>query len=276
MTENRNVTVVTGTSSGMGLHAAVELARRGHTVVGIVRRPGSETELLAVAAAAGVDIAVRHLDVSDHAAAAVVFADIERELGPISTLINNAGRGKIGTAEQLTVEDVRRQIEINYIAPVALTKLVLPGMRERGAGTILTVTSVGGVVAHPFLDAYAGSKFAIEGFLQSLAPVAAEFGVRVSVIEPGYVSSPFGANSGGAPEAGAYGELMATYFGNSGSASPQNPESAGIAIADAATAAEYHFRYQTASEATELAGVSLADLDGDRAFALTSRLLALP
>src|SRR4051812_25313636 len=107
------------------------------------------------------------------------------------------GQGSVGTLEQLTLDDLRAQLDVNYLGVATLTRLVLPGMRVVGAGRVVTVTSVGGAVGQPFADAYCGAKFAVEGLMQSLAPVVARFGIDVSVVEPGAVASDFVANVDG-------------------------------------------------------------------------------
>lgn len=266
-----NVALVTGTSSGMGLHAAVELARRGLHVVATMRDTARAGALQDAAAAAGVSVEVRALDVVHHEAAARLVAQIEAEHGGIHVLVNNAGQGSVATAEQLTMEQIQAQLDINYLAPVHLTKLVLPGMRERGSGRILTVTSVGGAVGQPFADAYCGAKFAVEGFMQSLAVVAERIGVRVSVFEPAAVASSFVANVVRADQGGPYGPLLAAYRARTAGAfaSAQSSESAGAAIAAAVMADEYRFRWQSSERATAFVGVSLADSDGSRVLDFT-------
>ncbi|MCD2499101.1 SDR family NAD(P)-dependent oxidoreductase [Microbacterium nymphoidis] len=265
------VALITGTSSGMGLHAAVELARRGLHVVATMRDVERAAPLRDAAAAAGVEIDVRALDVVDHAAAARLVDEVEAELGGIQVLVNNAGQGAVGTAEQLSIRQIQEQLDINYLAPVNLTKLVLPGMRERGSGRIVTVTSVGGAVGQPFADAYCGAKFAVEGFMQSLAVVAERFGVRVSVIEPAAVASAFVANAVRPEREGPYAALLEAYIARTSGAfaNAQTPESAGAAIADAALADEYRFRWQSSAGATSFVGVSLADTDGSRVLGFT-------
>jgi short-subunit dehydrogenase len=266
-----DVALITGTSSGMGLHAAVELARRGLYVVATMRDVERAAPLRDAAAAAGVEIDVRSLDVVDHAAAARLVYEVEAELGGIHVLVNNAGQGAVGTAEQLSIRQIQEQLDINYLAPVNLTKLVLPGMRERGSGRIVTVTSVGGAVGQPFADAYCGAKFAVEGFMQSLAVVAERFGVRVSVIEPAAVASAFVANAVRPEREGPYAALLDAYIARTSGAfaNAQTPESAGAAIADAALADEYRFRWQSSAGATSFVGVSLADTDGSRVLGFT-------
>lgn len=271
-----DVALITGTSSGMGLHAAVELARRGLHVVATMRDVGRAAPLREAAAAAGVEIDVRALDVVDHAAAARLVTEIEAERGGIHVLVNNAGQGSVATAEQLSMQQVQDQLDINYLAPVNLTKLVLPGMRERGDGRILTVTSVGGTVGQPFADAYCGAKFAVEGFMQSLAVVAERFGIRVSVIEPAAVSSSFVENVIRPDEPGPYAALLGAYVSRTAGAfaSAQTAESAGAAIAAAVMSDEYRFRWQSSERATAFVGVSLADLDGERVLGFTRPWIA--
>jgi short-subunit dehydrogenase len=259
-----DVALVTGTSSGMGMHTAVELASRGLRVVATMRDTGRSDRLREAAADAGVDLDIRALDVVDHAAAVRLVEEVVREHGSIDVLVNNAGQGSVGTAEQLSMAQIRAQLEVNYLAPVNLAKLVLPGMRERGYGHILTVTSVGGTVGQPFADAYCGAKFAVEGFMQSLSVVAERFGVHVGVIEPAAVASEFVANAILPTDAGPYRHLLEAYVSRTSGAfaNAQTAQSAAVAIADAATSDEFRFRWQTSEAASAFAGISLKDLDG--------------
>ena len=274
----RPVALVTGTSSGMGLHTAVELARRGHTVVATMRDPGRDAALRQAAADAGVEVEVRPLDVTDHDAARGCVEGVLADHGRIDVLVNNAGRGAVATAEQLTLDEVRDQLEVNYLGPVALTKLVLPHMRQAGSGRVLTVTSVGGAVGQPFADAYCGAKFAVEGFMQSLAVVMLAHGVRVSVVEPAAVASDFVANvarpeapSDGLKSPDPYAAQLDAYLARSAGAfaNAQSSRDAAVAIADAATSGNYRFRWQTSEGATAFVGLSLADTDGSRVLGAT-------
>lgn len=265
------VALVTGTSTGIGLHAAVELARRGMTVVATMRDTARAGPIRDAARGVGADVDIRTLDVTDHRSAQIVVEGVAAAYGGIDVLINNAGRGVLGTAEQLTIDDVRFQLEVNYLGPVALTKAVLPVMRAAGSGRILTVTSVGGTFGHPFSDAYCGAKFAVEGFMQSLAVVAEQFGVWVSVVEPAAVASQFGANVDLPGAAGPYAQLFAAYRARTRVAmhAAQSAHSAGVATADAAMSPTYRFRWQTSDQAASFAGVSLADMDGERVLSIT-------
>ncbi|WP_296193286.1 SDR family oxidoreductase [uncultured Microbacterium sp.] len=271
------VVVVTGTSSGMGLHAAVDLAARGCRVVATVRSLDRAGALREAASERGVELDVRVLDVTDHAAGRALLDAVVADHGRLDVLVNNAGRGCVGTAEDLSMDTVREQMETNYFSVVALTQAALPHMRGQGRGTILTVTSVGGAVGQPFSEAYCAAKFAVEGFMQSLAPVALAHGVRVSVIEPAAVASEFVANvevAGGedspyAPQLSAYRARSQATF-----AQAQSAQSAGEAIADAALASDYRFRHQTGDAARTFVERSLADLDGSAVVDMTREWIA--
>ena len=258
----------------MGLHTAVGLAVRGVTVVATMRDPARAGELTAAAEQAGVGVHVRSLDVTEPASIDSCLAGVAREFGPVEVLVNNAGRGRVATLEQLDRADLQEQLDVNYLGVAAMTKAVLPGMRSAGRGRIVTVTSVGGVVGQPFADAYCGAKFAVEGLMQSLAPVLARLGITVSVVEPGAVASAFVANvKRPAPSPDdPYGELLQAYLRRSESsfAQAQTPEAAAEVIIEAAVTEAPRFRWQTSAGASAFAGLSLADLDGSRVLGATA------
>lgn len=267
------IALVTGTSSGMGLHTAVGLAARGATVVATMRDPARAGELTAAAEQAGVQVQVRALDVTEQHSIDSCLAEVSREFGSVEVLVNNAGRGRVATLEQLERADLQEQLDVNYLGVAAMTKAVLPGMRAAGRGRIVTVTSVGGVIGQPFADAYCGAKFAVEGLMQSLAPVLAKLGITVSVVEPGAVASSFVANVK-RPEPAAddpYGELLQAYLRRSDSsfAQAQTPAAAAEVIVEAALTDTPRFRWQTSAGASAFAGLSLADLDGSRVLGAT-------
>jgi len=165
---------------------------------------------------------------------------------------------------------------------VALTQLVLPLMRQAGRGRVVTVTTVGGVVGQPFADPYCGAKFAVEGFKQFLAPVAERFGVGITVVEPGAVASEFVANVAGADPGGdaqahddAY-SLLRSYLDRTAAtfANAQTAEAAATVIVEAATTHAPRFRWQTSEQAVSFAGLSLADLEGERVLAQTRQWIS--
>ncbi|MCM3501942.1 SDR family oxidoreductase [Microbacterium sp. P26] len=258
--------LVTGTTSGIGLHTAIQLAQQGVTVIATVRDTARADALRSAASEAGVELDIRALDVTDaEAARALVEA-----AGPVDILVNNAGRGAVGTLEQLSDQDLQDQLETNYLSVARLTRLVLPGMRERGSGRIVTVTSVGGAVGQPFADAYCGAKFAVEGLMQSLAPVVEPFGIDVAIVEPAAVASSFTDSVHRAP-AGPYSEQQQAYLDRAATsfASAQSAEDAAKTVVEAATTSAPRFRWQTSNTAVSFAGLSLADLDGSRVLDVT-------
>jgi NAD(P)-dependent dehydrogenase (short-subunit alcohol dehydrogenase family) len=174
--------LITGASSGLGQAAARRALAAGHTVIGTVRT--------GTAAAAFEDLAPGHaharlLDVSRFQDAGAVVNDTEKTIGPIDVLITAAGYGHEGTVEESTLDELRRQFDVNVFGTVAVIKAVLPRMRQRRAGRIITITSVGGLIPSPTLGLYNASKFAVEGITRALAAEVARFGVRITAVEPG-------------------------------------------------------------------------------------------
>ena len=187
------VLVITGTSSGIGLATAVAVARHGFVTVATMRDPSRAGRLLEAAGAAGVTVDIRQLDVTDAASVSSCIDGVVADHGRIDAVVNNAGAGHLGTIETESVDDVRRVMEVNCFGVVAVTKAAMPHLRASG-GRLVTVSSVGGAIGQPFNEAYCAAKFAVEGFMESLVPVAATVGVTVVVIEPGAVASDFVAN----------------------------------------------------------------------------------
>ncbi len=180
-----NVALVTGASSGFGLLTSIELARRGFSVYASMRALARADRLRAAADQAGVAIEIVELDVARADSVDRVASEVERAAGRIDVLVNNAGFGFGGAVEDLSMEELREQFETNFFGLVALTKAVLPGMRRRRRGHIINVSSIGGRIAVPGLSAYCASKFAVEGFSESLRHELLPFHVYVSLVEPG-------------------------------------------------------------------------------------------
>ena len=174
--------LVTGVSSGLGRSFAAAALRAGHRVVGTIRRPEDAESF---AALHPTDAFARLLDVTDEGAIAALVSWVENEVGPIDVLIANAGYGHEGLFEESSLDELRQQFEVNVFGAVATIKAVLPAMRARRRGHILAVTSLGGLVTSPGLSFYHGSKFALEGILESLGKEVAPLGVHVTAIEPG-------------------------------------------------------------------------------------------
>ncbi len=174
--------LITGVSSGLGKAFASAAVKAGHRVAGTVRRPedAREFSLLYPQNAKAV-----FLDVTDYAAIPKAVEEIESHFAPIEVLVNNAGYGHEGVLEESSMDELERQFAANVFGPVALMKAVLPGMRERGRGHIVNVTSMGGFITMPGISFYCGSKFALQGVSEAVAKEVASFGVRVSTLAPG-------------------------------------------------------------------------------------------
>ncbi len=184
------VAFVTGASSGFGLLTAVRMAELGFRVFGTVRGEAKATDLTAAAREAGVALDIVYMDLREaderRAAVETVLGRAER----IDVLVNNAGYGLAGFVEDVSDEELRLQFDTNFFGTVALTKLVIPQMRERRSGSIITVSSMAGVVASPAVSSYVSSKFALEGYFEALNYELAPFDVNVSLVEPGQFPTP--------------------------------------------------------------------------------------
>lgn len=269
--------LVTGTSSGIGLAAAVAAAEAGWQVVATMRDTAKAAPLRAAAAEAGVEglVDVMRLDVVDAASIDACLEEVLARYGRLDAVVNNAGAGRVGTIEQGTVEDVRATMEVNFFGVVQVTRAAMPHLRA-SRGRVITVTSVGGVIGQPFNEAYCAAKFAVEGFMESLAPVAATVGVDVTVVEPGAVASEFVASIGVdvpamVAAAGPYGDALQAYVARTTQsfAGAQTPAEAARPIVDALTADRPPFRVQTSDWARAFVAPKLADPDGSAVQSLT-------
>ena len=281
---DESIVLISGTSSGIGLATAVAAAAQGATVVATMRDIAKAGPLQEAARQAGVAVDIRALDVTDAAAIDAVIAGVIADHGRLDVLVNNAGAGHVGTIEQDSLDDYRAAMEVNYFGVVALTKAALPHLRA-SSGRVITVSSVGGVVGQPFNEAYCAAKFAVEGFLESLAPVAASVGVAVTIVEPGAVNTEFAGNAGigaalervagtdYAPALDAYVRHARATFDPSAAQKPN--DIAGV-ILDVLRAENPPTRVQTSSAAERFVGVTLRDLDGSGVQALTRGWIATP
>ena len=187
----RQVVLITGATRGIGRAAALEVARRGHTVVATGRDVDRLDSLRREAVAEGLSVEAARLDVSDaEACEALTSGTIER-LGRIDALVNNAGYGLWGPWEHVSEDEVRTVFETNFIGAMRLAKLVIPGMREQGFGTIINVGSIAGQASSPAGGAYAATKFAMNTMSRSMRLEVGRFGVRVVLLEPGIFKTDF-------------------------------------------------------------------------------------
>jgi len=179
---DRNVWFVTGAGRGMGTDIVKAALAAGNAVVAT----GRNTDAVAKAVGKADQLLVAKLDViRPEEADAAVGATLER-FGHIDVLVNNAGNFFAGFFEELSREDFRAQVETNLFGQMNVTRAVLPVMRARRRGLVVTISSTAGIVGQPFVSAYATAKFGIEGWMESLTPEIAPFGIRTMIVEPGF------------------------------------------------------------------------------------------
>src|SRR5438552_9731709 len=178
----KKVWFITGAGRGMGVDIARAALAAGNAVVATGRHSESVTEAVGKAD----DLLVVKLDVTrlDDAKAAVDAATAR--FGRIDVLVNNAGNFYAGFFEELPPDDFRAQIETNLFGPINVTRAVLPVMRKQRRGLIMTISSTGGITGQAFVSAYAAAKFGVEGWVESLTPEGAPFGIRTMLVEPGF------------------------------------------------------------------------------------------
>lgn len=208
------VCVVTGANSGIGRATAVHLGTQGYTVYGTVRSLSKATKLNAMAAAAGVKVPLVELDVADDESVRAGFARLlDLTGGVIDVLVNNAGVGGNAVAEECMPELYLDVMNVNLCGPARCWQQVLPGMRARGRGAIVNITSVTGRIGALAQSPYVASKWALEGVSEELAVEVAPFGVRVSIIEPGVTKTAIFAKNIDTPHrTGAYDDAYRRMF----------------------------------------------------------------
>jgi len=173
--------LITGASSGLGRALTVAALEAGDTVVAAMRRPERLDDLVAENPESLLTIA---FDVRNTESAPTVVEAAIARFGRVDVLVNNGGVGQIGAAEEIDDTRLRDMLEQHVVGPAALTRAVLPHMRERSAGNIVQVSSQGGRVSFPGAGSYSAGKFALEGWSEALAGEVAPFGIRVLIVEP--------------------------------------------------------------------------------------------
>jgi NAD(P)-dependent dehydrogenase (short-subunit alcohol dehydrogenase family) len=251
--KSQNTVLITGCSSGFGKTTAFHFLERGWNVVATMRTPKPEIFT-------GSDhLLVTSLDVTD---AQSIFSAISAGIahfGGINAVVNNAGIGLFGAHEATSDAVIREIFETNTFGVMAVNRAIIPHMRERGSGTIINVTSSAGIAPMPLVAVYTASKYAIEGFSESLAYELEAFGVRVKIVEPGYApSTSFATNCGGRCD----GLVPAEYAGFAGrylASMQENPSSytaaddVAAAVFAAATDGKEKLRYPAGKDSRMLA-----------------------
>jgi NAD(P)-dependent dehydrogenase (short-subunit alcohol dehydrogenase family) len=182
----KKVILITGASSGIGKSTALLFANQGWQVIATMRDPAQATDLNH-----NENILVTKLDVSDTSSIVNAIELGISHFGQIDALVNNAGYGQQGIFEAISEEKIRKQFDVNVFGLMEVTRAILPHFRSKQQGTIVNVTSGAGQVTVPLISVYAASKFAVEGFSESLSYELESQNIRVKIIEPGYIATPF-------------------------------------------------------------------------------------
>jgi NAD(P)-dependent dehydrogenase (short-subunit alcohol dehydrogenase family) len=240
---------ITGASTGLGKASAKLFQSRGWQVIATMRNPERETELLHLE-----NVTLLKLDISDHAQIDEVVKEVMQHYS-VDVVLNNAGYGLIGALEALSDEQIIRQIHTNLLGTVCVTKAFTPYFRKRKQGLFLNITSMLGLVGYPTCSVYAATKFAIDGFSESLAYELAHFNVKVKIIAPGGIQTEFAGRSMDGGQHEAYDELVKKVSeGYSAERISQFSTAEEIAsvIYDAATDDKNQLRYLAGADAVAL------------------------
>ena len=189
--QRESVAVVTGSSTGSGFETSLLLAKNGFFTYATMRNLNKSTRIKEIAKNENLPLEVLELDVTNDKSVANTIDIIGNRHQRIDVLVNNAGYEHHGAVEELSMDEIRAQFETNFFGAVRVMKAVLPIMRKQRSGTIVNVSSIGGLIGVPLNSAYVGSKFALEGFSESMKYELEGFGINVILIEPGAVKTNY-------------------------------------------------------------------------------------
>ena len=266
--------MITGVNSGLGRALAEAVLSRGDRVVGTVRKEAARSAFAAVAPGQSFGLI---LDVTDEKSVHHAVDQVEKEIGAIDFLVNNAGYGLVGGVEETSLDEARAQFETNVFGALAVMQAVLPHMRARRTGRIVNITSVSGLVGWPSLGVYSGSKFALEGISETLALELEPLGIKVIMVEPGGLRTDFATRSRQhtarviddyAATVGQNRGILAEHAGHE----PGDPARGADAIVDAVTSDMPPLRLLLGSDALQYAETKLrAQMDEIRRWEAASR-----
>lgn len=190
----KQVALITGCSSGIGYETSILLAQNGFRTYATMRNTDKGDKLKEIAEKENLDLKIIKLDVTDDYSIQNAIKEIVQETNRIDVLVNNAGNNIAGAVEDLSIEEFKEQFETNFFGLIRVTKVVLPIMRKQNNGIIVNLSSIAGKMAIPLNSAYVSSKFAVEGFSESIRYELEDFGIKVILIEPGVIKSNFYEN----------------------------------------------------------------------------------
>lgn len=242
---------ITGAGRGFGREFATNALERGDRVAATVRDAGSIADLVE---RYGDSLLPLTLDVTDAAAVRNAVTEITDHFGRLDVVVNNAGYGLFGAVEEISSDQLRDQLEVNFFGVLHVTQAALPVLREQGSGHIIQISTIGGIGAFPLLGGYHASKWALEGLSESLAQEVASFGIKVTLIEPGGFSTDWAGSSAvhatSQPQYDGLREAMAA--GRDG-AIIGDPAAAGRAILKVVDAEEPPLRVLFGTQPTQIA-----------------------
>jgi NAD(P)-dependent dehydrogenase (short-subunit alcohol dehydrogenase family) len=241
--------IITGASSGFGRETAKLFQQQGWNVVATMRSPENEQELSNLE-----NVLVTRLDVQDSESIQNTVNEVLQRFGSIDVLLNNAGYGLMGVFESAAPDQIQKQFAVNVFGLMDVTRAVLPQMRKQSSGTIINLSSFGGQVGLPFGSLYNSSKFAVEGFSESLSHEVSALGISVKIIEPGGVNTNFRNGLEMIKnEIAEYNPLMGNFFGRYASTTAHlpkaTPEDVAQTIYNAATDGKAQLRYVIGEDA---------------------------
>jgi NAD(P)-dependent dehydrogenase (short-subunit alcohol dehydrogenase family) len=188
------VAVITGSSSGIGLETSLLLARNNFLTYATMRTLQKADNLRALASKSKLPLQIIQLDVIDDASVKNAIQEIMADSGRVDVLVNNAGYGLSGAFEDITIDEIKRQFDTNLYGLIRTTQAVLPIMRKQKSGIIVNISSGAGLFGYPSGSAYISSKFAVEGLSESISYELEQFGIKIVLIEPGFIKTNFGSS----------------------------------------------------------------------------------
>ena len=194
-TANQRVAVVTGSSTGIGYEISLALARSGFLTYATMRNLSKRDRIQSIADKERLPIRVTQLDVTDDHSVKTAINSIVSGAGRIDILVNNAGFGVVGPFEDVAIDEIKKQYETNFYGVIRVTQAVLPIMRRQMSGRIINISSGAGRFGYPGGSAYVSSKFALEGLSECMVYELERFGIKVVLVQPGFIKTNFGNNS---------------------------------------------------------------------------------
>jgi NAD(P)-dependent dehydrogenase (short-subunit alcohol dehydrogenase family) len=192
--QQKNIALVTGSSSGIGFHTSLFLARAGFYTYATMRNLDKSSKIIDIAQEDNLPLEVLQLDVTDDKSVKDVINTIAVKQKRIDVVVNNAGYGSVGAVEDFSIDEIKAQFETNFFGAIRVIQYVLPIMREQRSGVIVNISSIGGRIAFPFSPSYASTKFALEGLSEALQYEVDQFSIKVILVEPGIIKTNFPDN----------------------------------------------------------------------------------